>query len=408
MRTQRCKKMARGGQTLVLALLLAAVGLSWAGDEPPARTQIQRLIKAGRYASAARMITEIQNAEGIQADLSCQMVSLALNRRFLQKKYEVFYLADSSQKGAPPRYFTVRRPVQLLQRVLEQFPDYAPAYKLLGDYYRLQLSQINGIQFVPASVREKIQEKIFNFYQKAVKTGAQNSSILLWMGEYYQRLKQWATAEKYLNAALKKKKRNPRIYLNLAEIYLAEGHFARAYNAASSAHKFLKTKNLPVLYRNLRIAGLALQNLGEEKRFLQYAQRCIQLMPDEQAAYRDIILFYQNKNKPAVAEKYIYQMLTNNPFDAEGFRDAREFAKKFRNFDFIGKLLSDLSVQFEDSPQVMGNIYWLRGSILTDRGKPMKAGIMWQISRQYYRKMIPADSSSRSLFPEELVQSYLE
>ena len=103
-----------------------------------------QLIENRQYASANVFLQSAIEKAGLLPELVCLQVENALKNHLYQRNYISFYLLDSNLENPnEPRavlpYSFLSYPDRLLERIIIQNPDYQTAYKLLGDFYNLEV-----------------------------------------------------------------------------------------------------------------------------------------------------------------------------------------------------------------------------------------------------------------------------
>ncbi|NOX37337.1 MAG: hypothetical protein GXO78_07355 [Calditrichaeota bacterium] len=406
-------RRVKGGQTnlsaartlLYLLMMIGMLGMPFVGyaqeipalDSASVVKDAQQLIQKKQFASAHKLLDAAIQAFGLQPVFACQMVENALKNHFTHRNFQIFYLRDypSQWNGGSAdslRNFEVvslRYPDRVLKKIIELHPDYAPAYKLLGDYYDMQLSYQAESNMLKKQSIQEIENRIFDNYQKVVKLGIKDAYVFRWLGDYYFKQDHFNKAKEFYLRNVENNFEDPISYFRLAQIYFQEKQYSQGFKYANLALQKFSEDEIYMRYESLRLAALSLLNLGEEERFLDYEFEAIHLLPDQQDAYLDVMEYYDRKGEVATIENLIREMLKNNPYDRKGFEYLEKFVVKYNNFLFSEKLFEELIVKFESSDEAMGNIYMYRGNILFRQGLTDEARKLWEISRGYFKKCLP-------------------
>ena len=107
----------------------------------------ETFIDQKKYASAHSILNAAIQDRGMLPALINPMIDNVLKHYFMQRDFEVFYLQDYSNSGREFNFESVyefpivafRHPDRLLKKVIAAHPQFAWSYKLLGDFYDLQL-----------------------------------------------------------------------------------------------------------------------------------------------------------------------------------------------------------------------------------------------------------------------------
>lgn len=356
-------------------------------------TSVDELIQKKKYASAHTVLDSAVSALGLQPNLVCLMVDNVLKHHYFHRSYKIFYLKNKeNDEKASNEVVVFRYPDRLLNKTLEQNSQFALAHKLLGDFNNLQLSDNKELKFLSPEIYNSIKEKVFSGYLRAVQLGYNDVNVNIWIGKYYKDIDQLKLARQYYQMNIDSNLDDPRAFCYLAEIYLSEKKYSQAYNYAVSALQNYTDLSLNLRYQATRWAALSLYNLGEEARFLDYIFECIQLFPDMQESYLDLLQYYEDKNDVERSQKIIRQMLLNNPYDEKAYKYLERYCVKRNNYVFGDKLFEEMMIVFEHSDEAMGNIYRFRGNLMLHRGLTEEARKLWDISRNYYSRFLPEDS----------------
>jgi len=383
--------------TSIAIFLLAVSAAGLAQDSTAHLEKAKSLIQDNKFASANDYLETIIHEGGFQPDLVCLQVENALRNHFYQKDYASFYLTDTTVANLPDasdKSFIItylHYPDRLLQRVIDLYPDYGEAYKLFGDFFRLRLNNpINPIVVNSKAVKD-IEEKIFQYYNKASQLGYNSSSVNLWLGHYYQTKNQFDNAVEFYQKNLDSRFHDTMTFFYLTEIFYQEKQYSQSYDFALKALPGLSLSKIDTRYKALRIASLSLFNLGEIERFKKYINECIRLLPDRQESYLALLEYYDQNKDVDKMEKSIRTMLDNNPYDLAGYNFLENFVVKYDRYLFSEQLFANLMMKHENSDQVMGNIHWYRGNIAFHQGMVEEAKKLWEISRNYFSKYLPED-----------------
>ena len=114
--------------------------------------QATRLIAEGNYASAHLLLEDYLQRAGMKPFFTCMMVENGLTHYYRQENYQFFLLKDQDSPDYPKnnqnvRIGRLRYPRRILENLLNQYPEHARTYKLLGDFYNLQLADISNFDF---------------------------------------------------------------------------------------------------------------------------------------------------------------------------------------------------------------------------------------------------------------------
>ncbi|GEM_PF-3295178 len=371
---------------------------SQAPDSTSYIEEAEQLIQQQKYAAAHRILEEAIQTIGFQPIVICPLIDNVLTHFFWQKDLEIFYLKDSldyhqteaSQSFANSDVVVFRYPERILKKIIGENPQFARAYKLLGDYYRLK-SELS-VNDLNESIRDELREKVFTYYHRAEKLGYQSSMVNRWLGIYYYENGQPRIAKEYF---LRNDTENFSDIVScyyLSEIFYQEKQYSQGYNYAMKALQDSRYLGLDMRYNAMHTAALSLYHLGEESRFLDYILQCLQLFPDDDTAYLDLLDYYESKSDLTRMKKIIRQMLLNNPYDEKGFKYLERFCVKNFEFDFGIALFDEMMVKYEYSDQAMGNIYRFRGDLLFQQGNVDEARRLWDVSRSYFIRYLPEDS----------------
>lgn len=387
-------------KTFFLLGFILLTKLTFSQESNEYLTDAQQLIQQKKYASAYAVLDSAIQTSGFQPDLICAMVDNVLKHYTLHRDFVVFYIEDEPGNGklssndqiSGNEIMAVRYPDRLLRKSLEQSPQFALAYKLLGDFYRLQLSENKDLNILSPEVYGDIRDKVFTNYLRAVQLGYNETAVNLWLGNYYKESNRVKIAKQYYQMNIDNNSDDPGTFCNLAEIYLSEKKYSQAYNFAVKVLQDSASLNPNLRYQATRWAALSLYNLGEEERFLDYTWECIQIFPDMQATYIDLLAYYDEKHDTENSHKIIRLMLINNPYEERGYKYLERYCVKEGDYQFGEQLFEEMMVLFEHSDEAMGYIYRFRGNLLFHQGLTDDAKKLWDISRNYFSRFLPEDS----------------
>ncbi len=387
-------------RTLLVIFLYILINFGFSQDSISYIQQAERLLADHQYASAQKVLESALPTLGLQPTLVCPMIEIVVKHHFMQQDYEVFYLRDSTAEGKNTpdgrgqniKTVAFHHPNRLLKKVIERSPQFAWAYKLMGDYYNLQLSETGNLDLIPTSTYLELREKVFTNYHRAAQLGYSDAEVNRWLGQYYSEANQPKVAKQYYQMNVNNNLEDPPTYFYLAEIYYSEKQYSQGYNYAVKALQNYKSLNLDLRYKSTRLAALSLFQLGERARFMDYIVECIQLFPDRQAAYLDLLEYYEVTDDSGHIRKTIKQMLLNNPYQETGYEYLENFCVEHLDYQFGEKLFEEMMVKFEHSDEAMANIYHYRGNLLFHQGLTDEAKKLWDISRNYFRRFLPEDS----------------
>ncbi len=362
--------------------------------------QFEDLVKHQQYASAHILLEDYIRQTGFKPYFVNMMVSNGLHHFYRYENYVVFYLKDSvddwdkipADSMQNLRTARLRYPQRLLKKIISEAPQNARAYKLLGDFYNIQYKDLSEIDLLEETRIKELEQKIFDNYSKAEQLGLQNVEVNRWLGDYYYRSNQVDLALKFFKKNLKAQKPDAFSYLRLAEIDHHKKLYTEAYQYASMALKNFPHGEVYLRYDALLLSARVLLELGERDKFLYYIRECTRLLPDMQDAYIDLAKYYESMEHYDQAEKTLRQMMLNNPYDLSGYKILEQYIYKHRRYGFGDKLFDELLVRFENSDEVMANIYLYKGNIAAQQKFTSEAKKFWEISRNYMRKYLPANS----------------
>lgn len=358
--------------------------------------QVNALLEQKKYASAYFMLEEYLEQNGMRPFFACWMVEIGLNNFYRHENYNFFYLKDLDEQKSTPklgeaglRISRLRYPQRILEKIIQDYPGYAPAYKLLGDYFDLQLRDLSHFDFTSAATIKSLEEKIFNYYSQAEKHGYKNIQLNRWMGDYYFNRNQLELAQEYYLKNVKKPPPDGISLYRLAEISFQKKSYTQAYNFASEAVKNLLPEEFYLKYDALRITAKSLKELGETQKFVDTIQECVNLLPDVQDAYLDLIDFYKSQQNTVKIAALFREMLLKNPYELEGYRKLESYVIESRNYALADSLFEIMLLQYENWDEVLANIYWSKGNLAFARHSKAAAQNFWDISRNYMRRYLP-------------------
>ena len=381
---------------LIYLVLIIFCNIGFSLDSTSVVIENKKLIEEGNYASANEQLKNAVQELGFQPYLICLMVQNALENYISHNNFISFYLINSFPHSSKNQIDNkelknvsyLRSPDQLLRKILNQYPDHAPAYKLMGDFYKLIYIHPLHATFEENNY-DKLEEKIFFNYSKAVQLKYSDVEICGWVGDYYFKRNQTKLAKEFYLKNVEKNFNDTSTFFNLAKIYFQEKQFSKSYDFAMKALPGIPLFQISDKHEATKIAALSLLYFGEEERFLKYINKCIQLLPDEQSCYLSLLKYYDEKQNVDEMEKVIFQMLGHNPYDLEGFNYVENFIIKYNRFLLGEKLFENIILKYENIDQVMGNAYLFRGNLFFNQGMPEEAKKMWEISKNYFGKYLP-------------------
>lgn len=389
-----------------LAILLISLIFQYSLNSQPSQQdslfvvqQVSDLIRAQKYASAHELLENYLEEFGINNHFVCLMVDNGLRHHYLHENYDYFYLKNVENssgkpaKEAQPQIARLRHPRRLLEKVIRQKPDKALAYKLLGDYYNIQLGDLSHFEFAQNGSIKELEEKCFYYYTKAEKLGVSDRETCRWLGDYYNSRNQPETAEKYYQKNIEKSPPDAISLFQLAELSFQKKQYTQAYNYSSKSLKFLKPEDLYLRYDALRMAAISLKELGEETRFLQLINECLKTNSEAQEAYIDLIDYYISNGDTTIVEHTFTEMFLNNPFDRPGYNRLEKYIVSSGHFKFADSLFDRMILKYENWDEALANIYWSKGNIAYHRNLTSEASSFWELSRNYMRKYLPEDHS---------------
>lgn len=379
---------------ITIFFLLISFTIVFSQDIPTDIKKASELIEKNQFASANQFLESVIQKNGFQLELVCLQVKNAFENHFYNRKLVSFYLMDSAKEEDaknPTDNFNIsflHYPNRLLERIIAENPDQKEAYKLMGDFYSLRLNHIDST-LINKEILSQINEKVFQNYNKAFQLGYNDPLVNRWLGNYYKTKNLFKNAKTYYQKNIDSHFNDNMTYYNLAEIYYKEKQYSQSYSFVLKALPNIPISKINVRYNALRIAALSMFYLGEIERFKKYINECIELLPDKQESYIALLEYYDNQKNADKMEELITKMLKENPFDLEGYNYLQDFVLKYNRYLFGEKLFESMMLNFENSYQVIGNIYWYRGNLVFHQGMNEEAKKLWEISRSYFSKYLP-------------------
>ena len=362
--------------------------------------QVKDLISQHQFASAHILLEERIHQEGLKPFFACWMVDNGLKHFYRHQNYRIFFLKDSTNlwnksfldSSKNIRIARLRYPQRILQRIIHLFPKSACAYKLMGDYYNLQYRDFSDVDYLENGKIKKLEQNIFYNYTRAVQLGCNSVEVNRWLGDYYLKNNQPKEAEKFYLKNITADSGDAISFYRLAEISLRKKLYTQAYNYALNALKYFSPVDVYLKYDALRLAAKSLLEVGETKKFLNYINDCIRVLPDVQDAYIDLFEYYKSIGENKKAEEVLRRMLINNPYDLKGYRVVEQYIIETQSFFFGDSLFEEMLMKYENSDEVLANVYWAKGNVAYRQGLPSEAKKFWEISRNYMRRYLPEDS----------------
>lgn len=382
--------------TLFFILFFSFLTILFAQDITSDIKKASELIAKKQYASANQFIESLIQKNGFQPKLVCMQVENALVNHFYNRKYISFYLMDSVKTGNGNnlKYYNtisfLRYPNRILERIISENSDYGEAYKLLGDFFNLKLNLIDST-LADKEALAQVSENVFQNYNKAFQLGYNGPFVNRWLGDYYKSKNQFKNAKIYYQKNVDSGFNDIMTSYSLAEIYYKEKQYSQSYSFVLKVLPNLSISKIKEKYNALRIAALSMLYLGEEERFKTYIYECTKLLPDKQESYIALAEYYDQKKNVDKIEEVVSEMLAENPFDLPGYNYLENFVLKYDRYLFEEKLFENMMLNFENSYQVTGNIYWYRGNLFFHQGMNEEAKKLWEISRSYFSKYLPED-----------------
>lgn len=381
--------------TILIFLFFSYTSILWSQDIPSDIKKASELIEKKQFASANQYLESSIQKNGFQPKLVCMQVKNALENHFYNRKFIAFYLIDSTittnrNPTINNNVSFLHYPNRLLERIISENPDYKEAYKLLGDFYSLKLDHIDST-LINKETLSQINEKVFQNYNKAFQFGYNDPLVNRWLGNYYKNQNLFKNAKTYYQKNIDSHFNDIMTFYNLAEIYYKEKQYSQSYSYVLKALPNLPISKINLKYNALRIAALSMLYLGEVERFKKYIDECIKLFPDKQESYVALLDYYDEKKNVDKMEDLLTKMLKENPFDLKGYNYLENFVLKYDRYLFGEKLFENMMLNFENSYQVTGNIYWYRGNLVYHQGMNEEAKKLWEISRNYFSKYLPTD-----------------
>lgn len=362
--------------------------------------RIQDLINQGQYATVHKLLEERIQQQGMKTSYVCLMVQNGLQHFYRKENYHIFYLQDHTESSNTASENTLKKvttarlryPQRLLLSAIRTDPQNPQAFKLMGDFYDLQLHDYSDSDEIPQERIKKLEENIFHNYLQAVKLGLKDHYVNRWLGTYYLNSNRTEEAEKYYLKNITGEHPDAISYYRLAEIAYQRKQYTQGYNYALRALNLFSPNEVYLKYDTILLTAKSLKAIGDVDKYRRYMEACISLLPDVQTAYLELGKHYQAANNLILAEKYFKQMLYQNPFDLKGFREFERFVLQEKNFYYADTLFEQLLLKYENWEEALANIYWSRGNLAYARGLVSEADKFWQISRNYLRRFLPENS----------------
>jgi hypothetical protein len=179
----------------------------------------------------------------------------------------------------------------------------------------------------------------------------------------------------------------------LAEINFQKKLYTQAYNYAQESIKYFPGEDIYLKYDALRISANSLKELGEYDRFLEIINESIQLIPDLQDSYLDLIQFYSIPMESEKIESLYSKMFMKNPFELGGYRSFENYIVNSENYQFSDTLFNSMLLKYENWDEVLANIYWSKGNLAYYQKLSQESTRFWEISRNYMRRYLPENHS---------------
>lgn len=366
------------------------------GDSSAFYKTAQELLIQQRYATLHTLLDSALYTQGLQPGLVCRMVDNVLKNHFWRQGQNRFYLRDKSESGmesssVAAAVVVVRDPDVLLRKLIEAHPQSASAYKLLGDFYRIQLTANPDLERLAPVVAAELGERVAGQYAHAVQLGYLDSAVNRWLGNYYLKAGRPRLAREHFQRNVDAHLEDASTFTGLARINFAEKQYSQGLKFAESALEHTAELSVADRYEMLRIAALSLFQLGERERFLEYNQQCLRLLPARQEAYLDLCKYLAETNQFEREAQTLTDMLLNDPLDDAGYQYLVKFCVRQDDFRFGDQLLDRMAYRFEHSDAAMGNIYRFRGNLSFMKGDAEEARKLWEVSRSYFGRFLPED-----------------
>lgn len=357
--------------------------------------ELSHLEKAGQYATIHKKLSQRIESEGLRPKLGCKLVENGLMNAFAHEKFTIFFIRNQGFEETPPdsaiisEIVRLRHPERLLHKLISTYPNCVCAHKLLGDYYRLQIQEYADTEILDINKIKPIEEKIFQYYSRAIQLGLDDREVNQWMGNYFQNRNNLQNAEKFYLKNSKPGFEDAISLRNLAEIYFIRKEYTKSYNYIKKAIELFDPSNVYLTYDAMLLAAQDVLALGDTVLFYRYVNDASNLIPDDQNAYLTLIDFYESQSDTAELRHTITNMLLKNPFDREGYCALERYVIGFGDKAFADSLFTDLQVKYENWDEALGNIYWSKGNLAFQAGKLTEASKLWEISRSYFKKVLP-------------------
>jgi hypothetical protein len=391
-------------QTIFLLFLITSHTLGYSQNQNTDSLffilDVKKQISNKNFASAHYALEDRINHSDKKLDYICLMIENCLKNHYRNENYDFFYLKDldpsvynqETKSQTNPKIARVRHPIRLLQWAIDNYPEHSLSYKLMGDYYDLQLQGFSDYKIIQDETFKVIEENVFTYYNKAEKLGYKDSYINNWLGEYYLKSDDLDSAQKYFSQNLNNRQQNAISYYRLAEIFFKKKLFTQAYLHSQKAISNFDPDEVYLKYDATLLAAWSVYPLGETDKYLSYVDECIQMLPNEQGAYIELYNYYSSHNENRKSENILKEMLLKNPFELKGYRVLEEYVTRQNKESFSDSLFDAMQVEFDTWDEVMANIYWSKGNIAFMKKKNEEAQKFWEISRSYMRRYLPDNS----------------
>lgn len=227
------------------------------------------------------------------------------------------------------------------QYLLEQYPDKAIGYRLMGDIdshdknfshavinYQTALDKEKNADLLMrlylALKQVNDKQKAFNVLEQWVKAYPQDQAPMLALAEEHLQAGQWTTAQKYYEQLLKSNKNHPLILNNLAYIYFITGN-AKALSYAEQAQKL--TPDQPSSNDTL---GWILVNNDQAERGLEYLRTAhSRSSEDPEIRYHLAVALYRLNRSDEARQELEQALQQKQTFN--GIEEARVLMNKLKN-----------------------------------------------------------------------------
>jgi eukaryotic-like serine/threonine-protein kinase len=258
-------------------------------------------------------------------------------------------------------------------RALALAPDMASAHVTLGNLYAhngqndiaaheldaaLQLDRFNAAAYGALAdlyERQGRTSLVEPTLKKAVSLAPDDWNLVQQLGEYYLDKSQWAPAAEQYRHAVELTPDNPRAHNNLGLVYRGLGQLDAA---AAAFRKALSLEPTALHYRNL---GMVLAEAGNYTEAASMLQRSIDMRPSQYRAWGILASVYLNQHEdPAkVRETYVRAIELAAPLRKETPRNAYLLADVGQYCAFAGRekegllLLAQAAALAPDTPEVL-------------------------------------------------------